>query len=292
MYVMDAIRPNVLVELGTHYGDSYCAFCQAVDVCELSTACFAIDTWRGDPHAGFYSDEEVLADLRSHHDPLYGSFSRLVQMTFNDALPAFEERSIDVLHIDGYHTYEGVRRDFDSWLPKLSERAVVLLHDTNVRDLDFGAWRMFDELAERFPRFEFLHSHGLGVVAVGDDVPDPILRLVNADDEETRAIRSLFGALGSRVALIGAHDRALDRVDELEGQFDAAYASAEAREAENKERIGELEKRALELEGARAVLEADLQARLDEQRQLLGEIFESTSWRLTAPMRRVRMLFR
>ena len=89
MFLIDAVRPPVLVELGTHYGVSYCAFCQAVKELATDTRCYAIDTWQGDAQAGYYGPE-VLADLREHHDPLYGSFSRLIQSTFDDAASQFQ----------------------------------------------------------------------------------------------------------------------------------------------------------------------------------------------------------
>ncbi|HEY7515629.1 MAG TPA: class I SAM-dependent methyltransferase, partial [Vicinamibacteria bacterium] len=102
-WCIEQLRPRVFVELGTHRGDSYCAFCQAVSRLALPTASYAIDTWQGEHQAGFYG-EEVLSDLRGYHDPRYGSFSRLVRSTFDDAVSHFSDGTIDLLHIDGLHT--------------------------------------------------------------------------------------------------------------------------------------------------------------------------------------------
>src|SRR5258706_13749487 len=77
MFLMDLARPKIFVELGTHSGNSYCAFCQAVKELNIDAKCFAVDTWKGDAHAGSY-DSDILADLRAHHDPLYSEFSILM----------------------------------------------------------------------------------------------------------------------------------------------------------------------------------------------------------------------
>ena len=75
-FAVAALRPRLLVELGTWKGDSYCAFCQAVQALGLQSRCYAVDTWEGDEHTGPYG-RDVLDELRTHHDALYGGFSRL-----------------------------------------------------------------------------------------------------------------------------------------------------------------------------------------------------------------------
>ncbi len=196
-WLISQTSPRLLVELGTHHGASYAAFCEAVRRCELPTRCFAVDTWQGDQHLGQYGPED-LAELRAFHDPLYGSFSSLLVMDFAAALDQFSDGSIDLLHIDGQHDYVSVRRDFDSWQCKLSDRAVVLFHDTNVREREFGVWRLWRELRATHPGFEFLHGSGLGVLAVGPDAPAAVAALARIDDVDTiRRVRDRFATIGA-----------------------------------------------------------------------------------------------
>jgi Methyltransferase domain len=199
LWLVEALRPRVIVELGVHSGNSYCAFLQAVQSLALTTQCYGIDHWRGDEHADHYGDD-VYAELCSYHDPLYGTFSTLLRATFEEALPYFADRSIDLLHIDGFHSYRAVEKDFSEWLPKMSPCGVVLFHDISVREREFGVWQFWEEeIATRYQTLTFLHSHGLGLAYVGSDPPPASLRslLDTSDSEALGRIRAYFARLGT-----------------------------------------------------------------------------------------------
>jgi hypothetical protein len=251
-WLVSAVRPSLIVELGTHNGVSYAAFCETVLQEKLATRCYAVDSWTGDDHAGHYG-ESVYDELRAFHDGRYSAFSELLRMTFEEARHMIADGTVDLLHIDGFHSYDAVRHDFEGWSPKLSPRAVVLFHDTNVLERGFGVARFWTELEGRFPSFSFLHGHGLGVLAVGPEVPPAIGRLCAAGSPSIAVLRERFAALGRAHELdfalreTGRHEQRLRReaaerdavVDSLRRSLDevlshrdgllAAQAAAEQR---------------------------------------------------------------
>ncbi|WP_258112347.1 glycosyltransferase [Alicyclobacillus sp. SP_1] len=191
---MDILRPRVFVELGTHKGDSYFAFCQAVKEFSLNmTRCYAVDTWNGDPQAGIYG-EKVFSEFREHHDENYATFSTYMKMTFNQAASHFVDSSIDLLHIDGLHTYDAVKEDFMTWLPKMSPSGVILLHDTQVKRSDFGVGKLLEELSETYATSELKNSNGLGIVLVGTEVPEAFKALCS--EASAHSLVQIFSHLG------------------------------------------------------------------------------------------------
>jgi hypothetical protein len=193
-WLVAALRPRLVVELGVHIGVSFCTFAEEMQRQGIAGRCIGVDTFAGDSQAGSY-DGGVLAALRAHHDPRYGAFSTLRQATFDAAAAEVADGSVDLLHIDGLHTYDAVRHDFETWRPKLSDRAVVLFHDTQVREGDFGVFRLWAEASTDRPHFEFTHGFGLGVLAMGDVAP-ALRPLFDADAEEAAQIRAVFAGLG------------------------------------------------------------------------------------------------
>ena len=232
--LVDLLRPSVLVELGVLKGDSYCAFCQAVDRLGLDAKCYAVDTWEGDKQTGKYP-QQVYEELEAYNNSKYGRFSTLIRSTFDEARSEFKDGSIDLLHIDGYHAYGAVKHDFESWLPKMSKRGVVLFHDTNCRLRGFGVRRLWGEIKRKYPSFEFRHGYGLGVLLVGEKIPRSMGEFLALFKEEPQAIERLFSHLGKSLekdllaeSALGYHERA-EKARRLEEELEEAGVRDRAR---------------------------------------------------------------
>jgi len=174
--IFAVLRPRRFVELGVHNGMSFFSACQISDHLGLQTQCIAVDTWLGDAHASFHSREVFDQFVKTLKD-VYPQ-QHYIESYFSDALACFDDGSIDLLHIDGFHSYDAVKQDFETWLPKMSQVGVVIFHDTNVHTREFGVWRFWAELKSKYPSFELAHCHGLGIAYVGTQ-PNIIAELLN-----------------------------------------------------------------------------------------------------------------
>jgi glycosyltransferase involved in cell wall biosynthesis len=303
-WLVAAARPSTVVELGTHNGVSFSAFCEAMQRGRIFGRCYAIDTWKGDNHAGSY-DESVFQNLDSFIRSRYSAFAELVRLTFDEALPCFENGSIDLLHVDGLHTYQAVKGDYENWRAKLSQRGIVLFHDTNVRQGDFGVWKLWTELRDQYPSFEFLHGHGLGLAAIGANLPAAITELCGLEPEAANLLRERFAQLGER--WVAAH-----RISNLEAerkrniQLLADHAQHVCHlETERKRDMQLLADHAQHVSNLEAERKRDMQLLADHAQHVsnleaerkrdgqtihllqaqLAAIYGSRSWRITGPLR-------
>ena len=285
-WLVKVLRPACLVELGTHSGNSYFAFCQAINAFCQGARAYAVDTWQGDEHAGHYG-EHVYANVFAFNAAHFVQFSTLIRTTFDDARGYFPEggpnSGIDLLHIDGLHSYEAVKHDFDTWRSALSPRGVVLFHDTNVRERGFGVWRLWEELRAQYPSFSFDHSSGLGVLGVGADQAPVLKSLFALPSKEAADFRRRIAARGESFqrqadALdlqeqIAAKDR---HIADLTAQIGAVAGQTAARDRDLSELRGIAEWRESLLEALREQL-ASKAAMI----QLLGNAAAARSAALT-----------
>jgi glycosyltransferase involved in cell wall biosynthesis len=299
-WIIENLQPQIFVELGTDRGASYCAFNQAIKYLGLNTKSYAVDTWQGDEHAGHYGDE-VFAQLSGYHDERYASFSRLIRSTFDEAVDHFANQSIDLIHIDGLHTYEAVKHDFETWLPKLSDKAIVLFHDINVRERGFGVWQLWDELSRVYPHFTFLHCHGLGVLGVGSNLPEVVRELldVNHDSQTVLHIRDQFVRLGTSIAktlTIRQQQNDLGHlateVQNRDHQINQLVAEIQELITEVQNRDRQIKRLTTETQGLIRELQnrdhqiSQMVIELQNRDNQIARLYNTISWKLSAPLRK------
>ena len=166
-----SIKPKVCVEIGSARGKSACAVGHALRR-NGGGKLYAID-----PHSHTdWNDSDStdsLAILTTHlHKAGVSDFVEIVQKTSTEAATNWQ-RPIDLIFIDGDHSYEGVKADWDLFVPHVSEFGVVVFHDI-IWDLrpdpklsraDMGVPRFVDELrAAGYPVVTIDHDFGVSLV--------------------------------------------------------------------------------------------------------------------------------
>src|SRR5260221_10171290 len=98
-------------------------------------------------------------------------------MLFDEALQRFADGSVDLVHIDGYHTYEPVRGDFEKWYPKVKPGGIVLFHDVAAPLQDFGPGRFWAEISREHETSAF--PHGFCLVVLRKPLPTGAAPLIH-----------------------------------------------------------------------------------------------------------------
>lgn len=115
----------VSVEIGSYHGASSCCIAEGIMKNGGNGKLFCIDTWQNNSMSEGEKDtfNEFLSntcDYKKIICPLKGwSY---------DIAHEFDEK-IDFIFIDGDHSYDGVKKDVDLWLPKLNPGALIVMHD-------------------------------------------------------------------------------------------------------------------------------------------------------------------
>jgi GT2 family glycosyltransferase len=148
-------RPASIVALGFGEGEAFFTLCQAVRESSLSCQCTAV--YRRDE--GEVADNSAWRGREKYCEEFYGDFARLLP----DGPDAqFAEAGVDLLFVNDLDSGSEIEAELSAWQTKLTARAIVLLHGTELERADSpkSAWRRW--IAQR-PSAEFSEGIGLGV---------------------------------------------------------------------------------------------------------------------------------
>jgi cephalosporin hydroxylase len=165
---LHAERPKHILEIGTKKGGTLFLFSR---VAAEDAQILSVDLPSG-PFGGGYPAWKI---------PLYKSFALPKQKVHlirgNSQEPAtlqkvreiLNGKELDFLFIDGDHTYEGAKRDFEIYSPLVKKNGLVALHDIvdHPTRADCEVNRLWTELRPKYDYEEFVEDPNQGWAGIG-----------------------------------------------------------------------------------------------------------------------------
>lgn len=160
--------PSKILEIGTANGGTLFLFAR---VAAPNATLLSLDLPAGN-YGGGYSPIRI---------PLYLSFARNKQKIFllrgnshdrsnvDRVTNRLGEAKLDFLFIDGDHSYEGVKKDFELYSPLVRSGGVIAFHDvashaaSDACDVD----RFWNEIKNNFKHLEIIESQDQGWAGIG-----------------------------------------------------------------------------------------------------------------------------
>ena len=264
-WLVDILRPRLAVQLGLGSGAGYFGLCQAVDRLGPTGLCLGLQA----PRVG-----GVPADLAAHNAQTYQEFSTLTCEEARAAAERVPAEGVDLLIVDDAagEVGEGLA---EIWLPRLSDRAVIVLR---------GAAVPADMPGDGCPAIKLPDGEGLRAILYGPSRDErleraavlrpgtpghaeawqPFGRLGRALGIEAEA-EAREAALMSARAALGAAEARAGRAEAEREEALAGWAERHARAAELEARLFDLRSHAQKAEDASTDAEAGRIAALEAE---------------------------
>jgi predicted O-methyltransferase YrrM len=166
-----SLKPDVCVEIGSARGRSSCFIGLALKENRRGKL-YAIDphertNWNDTDSVNTF--EILRKNLKMLH---LNSWVEIIRQTSDNAASNWD-REIDMIFIDGDHTYEGVKRDWELFVPHVRQFGFAIFHDTTwdlyrgteSSRVDMGVPRFVEELRKQgYPVLTIDRDCGLSIV--------------------------------------------------------------------------------------------------------------------------------
>jgi cephalosporin hydroxylase len=161
------LQPKVVVEIGTKFGGTFKIWNEVTNAKTIS-----IDLVNG-IHGGVTRDD--VNNRNEYFINLYGSRCNFIEgdshqdLTYDLLVNVLKGQKIDFLFIDGDHTYEGVKQDYEMYKELVSDNGYIAFHDINDtqrhRDRNVYVGKLWNELIGEKIEFNIKADWaGIGVI--------------------------------------------------------------------------------------------------------------------------------
>ncbi len=168
--ILKDLKPKTILEIGTARGGTLFLFTRIADP---EAIIISVDL-PGGKFGGGYTKWKI---------PLYQSFAKKGQKiqlvranshnpkTFELLKAILDSRMVDFLFLDGDHTYEGVKRDFNKYSNLVKEGGIIALHDIAEHSpkSKCNVYKFWDEIKNDYENLEIIKDRkqkwaGIGVI--------------------------------------------------------------------------------------------------------------------------------
>ncbi len=161
-------KPKTIVEIGTAGGGTLFLLSRILN---YNLKIISIDLPGGKFGGELFPDWKI---------PIYKSFERPYQNisfirddsqkieTLEKVMDIFKQK-IDLLIIDGDHTYQGVSADFKRYYANIENDSIIVFHDINQKLENVEVWKFWEELKKEYKTFEIISlpkdkGFGIGII--------------------------------------------------------------------------------------------------------------------------------
>lgn len=122
---------NTSVEVGAYRGDFSAEMISALQPVEH----IAVDQYKWSEHmisapGPEFQNQQTLNTLAQQvSNRMQGLGHKLIRGSSVDVAMGFDDETLDVVYLDGDHTYDGVNFDIQAWLPKVKSGGYICGHD-------------------------------------------------------------------------------------------------------------------------------------------------------------------
>lgn len=129
--MIEALEPANVMEIGSESGGTFYLWCKLAKGIKIS-----LDFPSGTSGSGRFAEERAL-DSRTK---MFKSWAKDVHVvtgdshlidTWHDVNDILRDRKLDFLFIDGDHSYEGVKKDFEDYRYFVKDGGLIGFHDIN-----------------------------------------------------------------------------------------------------------------------------------------------------------------
>ncbi|OWV29272.1 hypothetical protein [Halomonas campaniensis] len=264
-WLVEALRPQQSVGLGVD-SVAHFAVCQAASRLRLGTRCFMVGAHES---AENKQDAEAIRAYAADH---FATISQWLEATPTRAIEQFDEGSVDLLLLHVEADDNSVDYLLDRWLSKLSSEGVVVVPGVSRREPGCLVFRAFETLKARYPHFVFHHAGGLGLIAVGNNLPPLLKNLLGALESaaSTQVVQDVFARLGRSCQdkVTVRHQQALSQA--LETRVNEQASNLAVAEQQINEQAEQLQQVVEERDKLKARLEQQ-ESRFAQERGCLAE---------------------